>query len=327
MLKHLMVLSDGTEIFSGPYEINAIENVKLTHRVNTGKGLRLGCVFAAVAEISLFAPAEGLYITPDTDFTLYQVTEDGIRQKIGLFTIHRVTHSSVHRYRIIAYDRIARLNKYIAWWLKTLTDWPYYLPELLEKICDFCDLTLKENPIPNSWWLVERPPLDRLTAKQLMEWICQISGRFCRATPDGQIELSWYAPRDIAITPSGSCYTFLDSLQADDFPAPAIDKVELWSLDVGSYGTYGQGANSYHLYDTPVVDNHSDEELAMAAEELYNVLHPIRYTPCKLTVPATAGIAAGDILLVTDVNGRTFQTYIMSRIRNGQRDTLECIGK
>ena len=37
-------------------------------------------------------------------------------------------------------------------------------------------------------------------------------------------------------------------------------------------------------------------------------------------------IQAGHILTVTDINGKSFRTFVMTKTQNGQRDTLECTG-
>ena len=47
MMKHLIILPDGTELFSGPETVNAIQRVTLTQQVNTGTELTMGAVCAA----------------------------------------------------------------------------------------------------------------------------------------------------------------------------------------------------------------------------------------------------------------------------------------
>ena len=50
------------------------------------------------------------------------------------------------------------------------------------------------------------------------------------------------------------------------------------------------------------------------------------YTPCKVTVPASMDIHAGNTVQITDKNGKTITAYVMTKTQKGQRDTLECTG-
>lgn len=70
----------------------------------------------------------------------------------------------------------------------------------------------------------------------------------------------------------------------------------------------------------------SDTALRPIAQAIYNAVHTIQYTPCKVAVMASLGIRAGDIVPMTDANGDTITTYVMTRTTTGQRDTLESTG-
>ena len=118
MLKNLIILPDGTEIFSGPGEVNTIESVTLTQRVNNGRTLNVGSVCVAEVEVNLITPAGGLHISPGTDFNLYRVDEEGRRSKTGLFTAKNVIRTSANQYKITAYDRAEQLDKNLTKWLE-----------------------------------------------------------------------------------------------------------------------------------------------------------------------------------------------------------------
>ena len=320
MLKNLLVLPDGTEIFSGPGTVNAIHSVTLTQRVNTGTELNLGSVCSAKLEAVLLTPAGGLHIPIGTELTLCKVDGSGNREQVGVFTVESTTRPSANRYEITAYDRVRQLERDLTGWLDSLTGWPYTLQAFARLVCDACNLTLVTEKLPNGDWPVQSFSAKKVTGRQLMKWIGEAAGRFCRATADGQIALDWYTPRDI------SAYSFLDTLHSGDYSVAPVDKVQI-CRDTQDIGTvYGSGSNAYVITGNPLLVADSQQALQEAAQVLYEILNPVRYTPCTVTVPADARLQAGDILQLTDRNGRTFSVYVMTKIQSGQRDTLECTG-
>ena len=70
MLKNLMVLPDGTELFSGAGTVNAIQSVSLTQRVNSGTELTLGSTCTAMLEATLFTPDGGLELARGAEVML-----------------------------------------------------------------------------------------------------------------------------------------------------------------------------------------------------------------------------------------------------------------
>lgn len=326
MLKNLIILPDGSEIFSGPEAVNAIQSVKLTQRVNTGRELTLGSVCATVLEAVLFTPGGNLHIPIGTELTLCKADDRGGRTQVGVFTVAKATRPSANKYKITAYDRLSRLDRELTGWLNSLTGWPYRLHSFAQLVCNACNLTLVTENLPNGEWQVQRFSAKKVTGRQLMQWVGEVCGRFCRATADGKIELAWYAPRDISITPGGEYYSFLDTLESDDYRVASIDKVQI-RRDTQDIGTvYGSGSNAYVITGNPFLVADSQQALQEAARVLYEILERVSYTPCSLTVPADAGVRAGDILQLTDGNGRAFPVYVMARVQQGLRDTLKCTG-
>ena len=52
----------------------------------------------------------------------------------------------------------------------------------------------------------------------------------------------------------------------------------------------------------------------------------IAYTPCKVSIPATMDIRAGDMVTITDSKGKSILCAVMTKTTSDQRDTLECTG-
>ena len=326
MLRNLIVLPDGSELFSGPGTENAIQRVTLTQQVNTGEELTVGSVGSATLEATLFTSGGNLHIAPGEEITLYQVDKTGARTKTGVFTVIGALRPSANRYVITARDATARLDRDLRLWLESLDGWPYSLYDFTQMVCAACQLTLRNDSLPAGDWRVEKFSLRNITGRRLMEWIGQVCGCFCRATTDGELEFAWYAPSEVTITPGGETPYFMDTLEAADYTVAAVDRVhlKLTEKDVGV--TWGNGTNTYVLMGNYLLAGHTGEELLTVAQRLYEILNSVTYTPCRVSIPAAAQVVTGDVIQVTDNNGRQFPVYVMSKTVEGNIASLQSVG-
>lgn len=199
MLKTLIVLPDGTELFSGVGETNAIQSVTITECVNGAQELTLGSCCANMIEAKILTPKGTLSVAAGDELEVYLVADDGTRHKVGLFTTEKPTRPTANSMSITAYDRVSWLDKDLTQWLAQLDQWPYSLHDLASMVCAECGLVLKNEEIPNGEYYVQRFSAEGITGRQLMQWVGEICGRFCRATADGDIEFAWYTPATIAL--------------------------------------------------------------------------------------------------------------------------------
>ena len=324
MLKNLIVLPDGTEIFSGEGTVNALQSVTVTQQVNAGAELTLGSACANMLEATLITPDCGLTITPGAELTLYKVDDQGTRRKVGLFTAEKPTRPSANRYKITAYDRVSWLDRDLSDWLESLSGWPYSLMEFARMVCAACNLTLVNEVIPNGDWQIPKFSARGITGRLLMQWAGQACGRFVRATADGEIEFAWYTPRNITLTLNGELPVLAS--QAADYETVPIDKVQIQLTEKDIGAIYGTGSNTYRITGNYLLTTEDTESLQAVAREIYNILREVTYTPCKVKIPANTKITPGDIVSVTDRNGRTVCIYVMKKVQAGPLETLECTG-
>lgn len=335
MLKTLIVLPDGTELYSGVGAANAIQSVTITECVNNSQDLMLGSTCANMVEAKLITPEGGLNITAGDEITVYKVDDKGARHKVGLFTTEKPTRPSAHSMSITAYDRVCWLDKDLSLWLFGLQGWPYTLFDLANMVCSECGLDLVNEEIPNGDYMVQAFSGEGITGRQIMQWIGQAAGRFCRATPDGQIEFAWYKPVEVSIGTtnitdvSTAIYYYQNSLSFEDYQVAPVEKVQirLTEEDVGSvYPDTVEETNTYIISGNYLLTTSDAEALEPMAQVLYEQLKDVSYTPCKVSVPTNLDIRAGSIVSITDRNGKTITAYVMTRTSSGQRDTLECTG-
>ncbi len=382
MLRTLIVLPDGSELFSGAGTQNAIQSVTITETVNAGQELKLGSCCANMIEARLLTPGGGLSLTAGDELEVYRVADDGARCKVGLFTTEKPTRPTANTMHITAYDRVSWLDKDMTQWLAQQDAWPYNLQELAAMVCARCGLVLKNEEIPNGDYQVQKFSAEGITGRQLMQWIGEIAGRFCRATPEGALEFAWYTPAEVSLSATGEravdvtftegdlhireeraavtedregiCveyaylqaahdgqgnvvltlndrqYYFQNTLSFDDYVTAPIQKVQLRQSEEDVGTVYPDGitdpVNTYIITGNPLLETTDAQARKPVAQNLYEHLKSVSYTPCTVATPVVMAVGAGNILQITDRNGRHITAYVMTRRQQGQRDTLECTG-
>ena len=363
MLKTRIVLPNGTEIFSGAGTVNAIQSITITECVNGAQELTLGSCCANMIEVKIITPEGLLSVATGDELVVYREDEVGNSYKIGLFYAEKPTRTSANSMSITAYDRVSWLDRDLTQWLSKLNEWPYSLADLASKVCEQCGLVLASEEIPNGSYPIKKFSGDGVTGRQLMQWIGQIAGRFCRATADGDIEFAWYTPlttHDIGVTPyGGSSATFengnlsirlkgmavsddgdgnvtvgsdlltvtddgngnvvielptdvktimyyQNGLTFEDYSVAAIEKVQLRQNEEDIGTVYPDGitdaVNTYTITGNPLLVAASGTDLLPIAQNLYELLKNVSYTPCKVAVPANMVIRSGHTVLITDRN-------------------------
>lgn len=124
-------------------------------------------------------------------------------------------------------------------------------------------------------------------------------------------------------------YYFSGSLSYEDYAVEPIEKVQLRQSaeDLGAiYPDDPAQTNTYRITGNPLLAGAGKQALEGLGQRLYERLRTVTYTPCRVTVPADTDIRAGQILSVTDPEGRQLSAYIMQCRRTGRQLTLECTG-
>lgn len=197
MVRNLVVLADGTEIFSGG-EGSAVMSLELTESVSTGKELTPGAVCAQMAQLTLLDMGD-LHLCAGDSLQLYQVQENGERTSLGEFLAEKPERSG-HLLKVTAYDRLIALDRDLSLWLAGLQDWPYTLQEFGEMVCGQCGLTLREGELPNGELSLMPFTRDGVTGRQLLSWVAEAAGCFC-CLREGQVEMTWYTDAPVAVGP------------------------------------------------------------------------------------------------------------------------------
>ena len=84
--------------------------------------------------------------------------------------------------------------------------------------------------------------------------------------------------------------------------------------------------NTYVVQGNLLLTTGTEANLKSVVQNLYNVLKNVTYTPCKVSVPSSSGLACGQIVHVKDARGREFDTYLMSATISSGKASFESVG-
>ena len=358
-----IVLQDGTTILSESPTGTAILSAKRTECVQPdGDDLAPGAACSTELEIKLQA-AEGatIPITAGSAFAYYE-TNGGAEELIGQFIAEQPTKSGYYQYSVIAYDRMTLADKDLSGWLREQQEaFPMTLWALAQAVADQCGLTVASTGLPiNGSYQVQAFYADGVTGRQILAWIAQASGTFCRVNPAGALVFDWYADAELSygITAGGqqgsvraivrldgdtlrtqqalvyrigldAPFYFQGSLAYEQYSCQKIDKVQikLTDDDVGAiYPPDEEATNALVLEGNLLLTTGAADNLQPVAQALYERFKDVTYVPCTLKVQTSVGIRPGQIVQVTDAVGNSFKTYIMQAEYSGGVATLSSTG-
>ena len=330
MYKNVLLLPDGTEVSSGTGTKNAIKSVKSTQMVNSGEELTIGSACSNMIEASIFTPSGDLNITAGDQLIHYKEDSNGNRTKIGVYTVEGPTRPTPNTMKIVGYDRVAKLDKDLTSWLKALTGWPYTVQSFTAMVCEACGVTyVPQDGLPNADFPIREWMKTGATGRQIMRWLGEIVCRYVYADQDGNIRFGWYKDSGKSYAPSGKDYFMAGSLSYENYQVAPVEAVQIRLADNDSGAVWPQlpnGTNAYVITGNPILTAYVTEALLPYLDVIAAELARVTYTPCEVSVLTSTEVNTGDIVRITDKNGKTFSTYVMSKITSGQRDTISCTG-
>ena len=303
-----LILPDGTSLSSGTPGQAAILSFSHTESVNSGQELEPGGCCAAMIRAEILG-------APPIQSGMELVVWRGQRL-LGRFTVQEAVARG-GRLSITAYDGITRLDRDLTHWLAERSQWPISMAELTEAVCEACGL--ETATVPDSPYMARAFTESFVTGRQLLQWIGQVCGCFFRVNGDGRLECGWYSRTEK--TPD---FYYRDSLCLADYEVQPVQQVRLIqsAADVGvQYPLVTEQVNTYILRSNPLLAAHSSDEIEPVARSLYDLLQPITYTPCTVTVGEDTAIRAGDIITVMDKT-----VYVMTAQLEQGRLRLSCTG-
>jgi len=336
LLQPILTLSSGTELKGGSPG-SAVKSLTLHTAVNAGQEFTIGSAFSDYIEAEIWAdPGGSLQITAGDVLTYYRLDDAGNRTKVGIFYAEKPTRTKRNSYKVTAYDTMSKLDADFSGWLRAnQAQFPKTIWQLVQLACQRAGVTLASSSLPiNGSYSVQAFYADDLTCRQIISWAAEAAGCYAHMNADGKLQFLTYTDKrsTAKITPDGvsnSTAYYADSLSYEDYTVKAIEKVQIRQSDsdVGViYPDSTTATNTYAVQGNLLLTTGTEANLKTVAQNLYNVLKSVTYTPCKVAVPSGSGLACGQIVHVKDARGREFDTYLMSATISSGKASFESVG-
>ena len=336
LYQSVLRLKDGTELTGGAAG-NAIKSITLHTAVNAGQEFTIGSAFSDYIEAEIWAdPGGSLQITAGDALTYYRQDDAGNRTKVGVFYAEKPTRTKRNSYKVTAYDTMSKLDADFSGWLHAnQAQFPKTIWQLVQLACQRAGVALASSGLPiNSSYSVQAFYADDLTCRQIISWAAEAAGCYAHMNADGKLQFLTYTDKrsTAKITPDGASNStayYADSLSYEDYTVKAIEKVQIRQSDsdVGViYPDSTTATNTYAVQGNLLLTTGTEANLKSVVQNLYNVLKNVTYTPCKVSVPSSSGLACGQIVHVKDARGREFDTYLMSATISSGKASFESVG-
>ena len=336
MLQPILTLPSGTELKGGSPG-SAVKSLTLHTAVNAGQEFTIGSAFSDYIEAEIWAdPGGSLQITAGDALTYYRQDDAGNRTKVGVFYAEKPTRTKRNSYKVTAYDTMSKLDADFSGWLRAnQAQFPKTIWQLVQLACQRAGVTLASSSLPiNGNYSVQAFYADDLTCRQIISWAAEAAGCYAHMNADGKLQFLTYTDKrsTVKLTPDGASNStayYADSLSYEDYAVKAIEKVQIRQSDsdVGViYPDSTTATNTYAVQGNLLLTTGTEANLKTVAQNLYNVLKSVTYTPCKVSVPSSSGLACGQIVHVKDARGREFDTYLMSATISSGKASFESVG-
>jgi peptidoglycan hydrolase CwlO-like protein len=336
LLQPILTLPSGTELKGGSPG-SAVKSLTLHTAVNAGQEFTIGSAFSDYIEAEIWAdPGGSLQITAGDALTYYRQDDAGNRTKVGVFYAEKPTRTKRNSYKVTAYDTMSKLDADFSGWLHAnQAQFPKTIWQLVQLACQRAGVTLASSSLPiNGSYSVQAFYADDLTCRQIISWAAEAAGCYAHMNADGKLQFLTYTDKrsTAKITPDGASNStayYADSLSYEDYTVKAIEKVQIRQSDsdVGViYPDSTTATNTYAVQGNLLLTTGTEANLKSVVQNLYNVLKNVTYTPCKVSVPSSSGLACGQIVHVKDARGREFDTYLMSATISSGKASFESVG-
>ena len=336
MYYSVLRLPNGTELKGGEAG-STLKALTLHTAVNAGQEFTIGSAFSDYIEAEIWAdPGGSLQITAGDALTYYRQDDAGNRTKVGVFYAEKPTRTKRNSYKVTAYDTMSKLDVDFSGWLHAnQAQFPKTIWQLVQLACQRAGVTLASNSLPiNGSYSVQAFYADDLTCRQIISWAAEAAGCYAHMNADGKLQFLTYTDKrsTVKITPDGASNStayYADSLSYEDYTVKAIEKVQIRQSDsdVGViYPDSTTATNTYAVQGNLLLTTGTEANLKSVVQNLYNVLKNVTYTPCKVSVPSSSGLACGQIVHVKDARGREFDTYLMSATISSGKASFESVG-
>lgn len=214
--------------------------------------------------------------------------------------------------------------------------YPATRSEIIRDACKVCGVSLQTVTFANDNYIIqERPADEQLTFRQVISWVAQIGGQWCRCDSYGRLCIAWYdlGSYEADTLPNGK-YIMIksyDSLSVnnEDVVITGVKVTEyLEDASADKQATsYQYGTDGYviEIKDNKLIVEGTGEAIAtMIGKRIVGM----KFRPFSTSMMNNPAIEAGDICVISDRKGNTYRSLITSStFQVGNKQNVECGAK
>lgn len=300
-----------------------IQDITLDEIINSTDVLTMGCACSNKITINL--------INPPTD-----IAYDGamFKAEVGLLLNDRPityeyiplgtfyatdpeTNNDFKNLKLTAYDGFSKMTGAYNATVESETTLQAVYDDLRTQLYTNCGIVLKERVLPE-YTISNFPYLEDITYIQAIGYVAGCLGGMARFDRLGELEIVWYEDFGEQIP---RAMQYMNGFTRSTEKSLTITSISTGTKDIPI--VRGSGSNGTEVsFENPYMTD------AMA-DDIYNQVNNLVYTPCTVKWRGNPAVQAGDIVTAFDKDGVEHKVLVMSRslkVSGGCTDTIECKG-
>ena len=256
-------------------------------------------------------------------------------ERIRLFTGHvvdaPVTNSSI--ISLPCYDNMHSFDKDYS---ESKLTYPASRSQIIRDACDVCGVNLQTTTFANDDYVIqERPADEQLTFRQVISWVAQLGGQWCKCDSYGRLCVDWYdlTNYEAETTDESKFHTFSSNVEttvnSEDVVITGIrvkEYVESETED-NKPETYLYGKEGYviSISGNRLIPKGSGEAVsAMIGKRVVGM----RFRPFSISTMNTPAVEAGDLCFLIDRKENRYKSFVTSTtFQVGNNQIVTCDAK
>lgn len=295
----VMTISDTAQTINVSNADIVLGSLRLSRSCVSGSGVEFGNVNASQLQFSLLnynGQFAGFTFEGAKIFLSFSVTDSTGTHTVtvGYYTIDN-SPKIRQTIDIEALDRMTLFDKAVdlSWFAL-----PSKASKVLTDLCTACIVTPATDftTLDNENYVISSIPSD-VTCRQVLSWLCEITGTNAYFDWDGNLVLAWYADANYTVTESERFSSELENYIV------AYTGVSVKSGDLSAFS--GEGGYVLEVAGNDLIDH----DLGVLAASLLTKLQAMPYIPCTMKTMPAPYIYPMDILTYSE-NGNTYSVIV-----------------
>lgn len=332
--KELVVKIPGAGITLRNEDILA-DSLELKEAIESGDNLSFqGCI-AASLKVECFNLVDETLIGQRIEA---DITADNT-QTIPLFRgfISEVTNATHEEFTttIRAYDALYNINnRDVTAWYNSLT-FPISMINFRNSFFSYVGVTQVADYLPNDGITIQKAIEDKvIVGEKIIKAICQLNGRYGRINRSGLFEYVHLVEGVEALYPREDLYpaddiypaaenaldnvakAYYKDISFENYRVSPITKVQLINKDGAIAASAGSGINIFTVQNNPLVWGLNASVLQAIANNLYNTVQGLWYTPSNVECVGLPYVECGDFVMMA-ARRSIVRAYVLTRTLKG----------